>query len=110
MHRQKPERQRQLRRLKDRTDSNRRLVAACLALPVLPTVINEGAVMDFPAMRTDKALWPARRQQRRMALLHPPVLPQKLKHRQTPLKLNLVHCHGASPWVDAPIIDPAINC
>jgi hypothetical protein len=81
VHRQKPKRQRQLRRLEDRAGSDRRLVAARLALPVLPAVVDEGAVMGFPAMRADKALWPARRQQRRVALLHSPILLQKLRHR-----------------------------
>ena len=70
MHRQKPERQRQLRRLEDRTGSDRRLIAARLALPVLPPVVDEGAVMGFPAMWADKAIWPARRHQRRVALFH----------------------------------------
>ena len=108
VHRQKPACQRQLRRLEDRTGSDRRLVAARLALPVLPAVVDEGAVMGFPAMRADKALWSARRQQRRVALLHPPVLLQKLRHRQTLLKLNSIHCHNASSWIDAPIITPSV--
>jgi hypothetical protein len=43
-----------------------------------------------------------------VALLRRPILLQKLRHRQTLLKLNSVHCHDASPWVDASIISPSV--
>jgi hypothetical protein len=58
VHCQKPERQRQFRRLEDRTGDDSRLVSARLALPVLPAFADKGAVMGFPR-NADKQNQPA---------------------------------------------------
>ncbi len=81
VHGQKPERQRQFRRLEDRTGDDSRLVSARLALPVLPAFADEGAVMGFPAMRTYRTSRPARRYPCRVAQFHRPVMLQKPSHR-----------------------------
>ena len=47
VHRQKPERQRKFRRLKDRSSDDRRLISARLALPVLPIIANKTTVMGW---------------------------------------------------------------
>ena len=98
VHGEEPAGERQFGRLKDGAGSDRALVTATMALPVGSALSNKAAVARVGATRAAKTRRPARRFKRRQTLFLGAVLLEKLSHRQSVLKLNMIHlCHGASP-------------
>jgi hypothetical protein len=93
VHGEEPAHQRQLGCLEDRAGGHRGLVTAAVALPVVPLFTNKCRVSFIAAARTDEALRPARRHQRRVALRFRSVARHELHHRQTLLKLHVIDRH-----------------
>ena len=94
---QEPARQRQLGRLEDGATDDAALVPAAGALKVKPALAPKRATVAALALRTDKALGPARFDQRCLATVITAVPSHEVGHRKSGLKLHSVHRHGSPP-------------
>ena len=98
--RQKPCRQRQLGRLKDRACNQRCLMSTSVALKYLVAFAVQNAMCRTTAGRTAKTIGPASTLQCRRAKCFGAKELEKLRHRQAGLKLNAVHCHDAAQRIE----------
>ncbi len=93
--RQKPGRQRQFRRLKNGACDQRGLMPTGLTLKDIMAPRLQDAVGRTAAVRTTETIGPARFLQRRRAKHLGAKKLEKLRHRQTGLKLDAIHGHDA---------------
>ena len=105
VHGQKPVHQRQLGGLEDRAAGHAALVPATGALVIQPAFAPKRAALGATARRADKAIRPARFDQRRVALVIAPIPFHERHHRKSGLKLHRIHRHG-SPAVVVNLSSP----
>ena len=94
--RQEPDRQRQLGTLEHGTSNQRGLMPARIALKDLARAIAQNVMGGMAASRTAKAVRPAHGFKRLLALCLGSVVLQKVRHRQSRLKLNSIYRHLTS--------------